>query len=263
MAQVAHMILVDNSDRPLPEEFAQFVESNNVTFIRNGKNLGIATALNRGATAARNAGFKWLLTMDQDSTITQGMVDALADCAESQSERLALVSPVHEQVGGRPRPIEPGCRETRTAMTSGNLVNLDILVRVGGYMDELFIDQVDNEICLRLWRKGYKVLEAGSARLQHRVGNVKAHRFPYPAFTSNHSPLRRYYIMRNRLLVARMYKEDFPGFGRFELTQQLKETLKILLYERQKAEKFKMIYRGWRDYRKGRFGAYEEDGGRA
>jgi rhamnosyltransferase len=127
---------------------------------------------------------------------------------------------------------------------------------VGPFLDELFVDQVDNEFCLRLHVAGFSVLEAGEAILAHRVGNLRRHRLPLPMYTSNHSPVRRYYITRNRFYVGRMYRDQFPEYRRFELRQLAKEVLKILLYERQKLSKLHMMALGFRDYRRARLGPY-------
>ena len=254
--QVSAVFAIDNTPEPDAGFVAALREVPGLTYIANGANLGIATALNIGARAARDAGFAWVLTMDQDSTATPGMVGRLMACALGASGRVGLVSPVHRQVGGVEREVSRDCHEVLTAMTSGNIVDVAALESVGWFMDDLFIDQVDNEICLRFWRQGFRVLEAGDADLVHRVGDVRKHRFPYPAYSSNHSAIRRYYIARNRLWVGRMYASDHPEFGRFERAQLRKDILKIVLYEREKGRKLAMIWRGWRDYRAGRLGAY-------
>lgn len=254
--QVDAVYVVDNTEEPESGFAAEVARDERVTYVANNRNLGIATALNQGARAARDAGFEWLLTMDQDSTATPGMVEALMRCALAEPDGIGVVSPVHRQVGGEPREVEPGCHEVLTAMTSGNIVSLAALSRVGWFMDELFIDQVDNEICLRLRRAGLQVLESGDADLLHRVGQIRKHRFPYPAYSTNHSPLRRYYIARNRLWVGRMYAKDYPEFERFERRQMLKDVVKIVLYEDRKWAKLRMIRRGLRDARAGRLGAY-------
>jgi rhamnosyltransferase len=254
--QVGAVFAVDNDEETDPTFMSALCDLPNVTCIANGANLGIATALNIGARAARAAGFAWALTMDQDSTATPGMVGRLMACALGATGHVGLVSPVHRQVDGEPREVPSDCHEVLTAMTSGNVVSLEALEAVGWFMDDLFIDQVDNEVCLRFWREGYRVLEAGDADLVHRVGDVRKHRFPYPAYSSNHSAIRRYYIMRNRLWVGRMYESDHPEFGKFERAQMRKDVVKIVLYEREKARKLAMIWRGWRDYRAGRLGAY-------
>lgn len=254
--QVQSVYAVDNSERPDPAFAEKLSVHPSVRYIANGANLGIATALNTGARAALDAGYAWILTMDQDSTATPGMVDRLMGCVSDDPGRIALVSPVHRQVGGIPREVPGGCHDVLTAMTSGNIVSLDALGSVGWFMDDLFIDQVDNEICLRFWREGYRVVESGDADLAHRVGDVRKHRFPYPAYSSNHSAMRRYYIARNRLWVGSMYAVDHPEFGRFERAQLRKDIVKILLYEGEKGRKLAMIWRGWRDYRAGVLGPY-------
>ena len=256
--QVATVFAVDNSTGPDAAVLAAIEAIPGVVLISNSANLGIATALNIGDRAARDAGFAWVLTMDQDSTATPGMVATLLECALTDTEHIGLVSPVHRQVGGDVRQVESGGHEVLTAMTSGNVVNIAALERVGGFMDELFIDQVDNEICLRFWRAGLRVVESGDADLVHRVGDVRKHRFPYPGYSSNHSAIRRYYIVRNRLWVGRMYESDYPQFGRFERAQLLKDVVKIVLYEAEKRHKLAMMWRGWRDYRAGRLGPYVE-----
>ncbi len=253
--QVAHVFAVDNTESPEADVEAMLVALPNTTYIANRANLGLAAALNTGARAALALGYTRILTMDQDSTATPGMVEALAVCMDTD-DRIALVTPVHEQVGGLPRLVEPGYRDLLTTMTSGNLVRGEAYASVGGFMEGLFIDQVDNEFCLKLNRAGFRVVLTADAVLHHRVGALRRHRFPYPGFSTNHSAVRRYYIARNRLVVGNLYRQDFPQFRAFELAQMLKEMVKILFYEDQKLLKFRMILRGVLDYRRGVLGPY-------
>jgi rhamnosyltransferase len=253
--QVAAVFAVDNTEQSDDEFVAALEALPGLHYLANGANLGIATALNIGSRAARDAGFAWVLTMDQDSTGTPGMVATLLHCAMADPT-IALVSPVHQQVGGNPREAEPGCRDVLTAMTSGNAVSLAALERVGWFMDELFIDEVDSELCLRLLRNGLRVVQAGAAELIHRVGSVKRHRFPLPSYTSNHSASRRYYIARNRAFVSRMYAHDYPQYRRAVVSATIKDVIKIVLYEHGKAQKLHMMWHGWRDCRAGRLGAF-------
>lgn len=70
-------------------------------------------------------------------------------------------------------------------------------------MDEsLFIDYVDTEWCLRAIAKGYKVYAATSAKMSHAIGDkaIKVLAWHVPV----HSAFRRYYRLRNGLLLARM-----------------------------------------------------------
>jgi rhamnosyltransferase len=255
--QVGVLYVVDNTENP-DTSFVSTLESISATrYLPNSQNLGVATALNVGARRAIEDGYEWLLTMDQDSVATPGMVATMLRCdAQRQGRNIGLISPFHVQVGGNRRKPRGPCTAVLTAMTSGNLVRLSAYVAVGPFLDELFIDQVDNEFCLRLHAAGFGVVEAGEAILSHRVGDLRYYRLPLPAYTSNHPPVRRYYITRNRFHVGRMYRDQFPEYRRFELRQLAKEVLKILLYERQKLSKFRMMALGFCDYRRGRLGPY-------
>ena len=255
--QVRALYAVDNTEDPDPSFVSALETISEVRYLPNARNLGVATALNIGSRRAIEDGYEWLLTMDQDSTPTPGMVASMLRCLSlPRAQHIGLISPFHTQVGGNPRKPQGPYTEVLTAMTSGNLLRLSAYAAVGPFLDDLFIDQVDNEFCLRLHAAGFTVLEAGEAVLAHRVGSLHYHRLPLPMYTSNHAPVRRYYITRNRFYVGRMYRDRFPEYRRFELRQLAKEVLKILLYERQKLPKLRMMGLGFRDYRRGRLGPY-------
>jgi rhamnosyltransferase len=257
LTQVEVTYAVDNTDEPDPSFLSRLKSLPRVIHFANKRNLGVAAALNIGARRALADGYERLLTMDQDSVATPGMVQAMLACFSGPGVgKVGLVSPFHAQVGGAVRVPSGRCAQVLTPMTSGSLLDLDAYEGVGPFMEELFIDQVDNEFCLRLRAAGYSVLEAGEATLHHRVGDVRFHRFPAPMYSTNHPPVRRYYITRNRFWVGRMYRDSFPEFRRFELRQVGKDVLKILLYEGQKGQKLLMMARGYRDYRRGRLGPY-------
>jgi len=259
-SQVATVLAIDNSEQPDQALVEQVRSIPNVVYHPIGANAGIATALNAGIEMAECAGYRWVLTMDQDSTAEPDMVGPMVAYleADSGSQPIALVAPEHLQVGGKPQRRPSGLVRILTTMTSGNLLSVEAWRKTGRFMDGLFIDQVDNEYCLRLSRAGYRIVVAGGAVLHHRVGALQRHRFPIPAFTSNHSALRRYYITRNRLLVGRMYWSDYPQYGRYELAQAVKEIVKIVLYESHKGLKLRMIWRGYTDFRRGVLGPYRE-----
>jgi len=257
VSQVEVTYAVDNTEKPDPSFASELGRIAHVSYMANGSNLGVAAALNIGARRAIAEGYSRLLTMDQDSVAASGMVEAMLACfSEARVGKVGLVSPFPVQVGGAPRVPRGRCVQVLTPMTSGSLLDLSAYEAVGPFLEELFIDQVDNEFCLRLRAAGYSVLEAGEATLQHRVGDVRFHRFPVPMYSTNHPPVRRYYITRNRFHVGRMYRSSFPEFRNFELRQVAKDVVKILLYEEQKWEKLRMMARGYRDYRRGRLGPY-------
>jgi rhamnosyltransferase len=256
LEQVEVLYAVDNSERPSPRTAAALGGSPKVRYLPNNANLGVAGALNTGAEKAIAAGFDLLLTMDQDSRAAPDMVELMLEClAGEDMERVGIISPFHLTRGGGSPSRAGGCREVMTPMTSGNLLNLRVYLDAGPFRDDLFIDFVDNEYCLRLRRRGYRVLRAESAVLYHTVGDTRRYG---PFIATNHPPLRRYYKTRNRFLVNRLYRRDFPCHCLFDRVRLIKEILSILLFEGEKLAKLRMMWLGYMDFRRGRYGRYGE-----
>jgi rhamnosyltransferase len=259
--QVDLVFLVDNSDEPSSDLIEKFSTIRKVISIVNECNLGIAAALNIGARKALAHGCDLLLTMDQDSSASPGMVKALRDCFISQEdELLAIVSPFHLiSIVDPPDPSLPPYEAIETVWTSGNLLRLSTFQKVGPFDEPLFIDFVDHEYCLRLKRNGYRVVQSNAAVLHHNIGtNLRKIDFATLSLVvSNHSPLRRYYITRNRFWVTKKYRE-FRRFSWIDKRRFWAELVTILLFEKYKLEKLKMIIRGYLDYRIGKMGKFVE-----
>lgn len=251
--QVENVYAVDNSETSDPSFGAWLTDLQNVTYISQGENLGIARALNIGAERAIEQGYDFLLTMDQDSVAAADMVALMLECLDDRNVvRVGIVSPFHVTKSGH-LPGKEVCQDVMTPMTSGCLLNLAAYRAVGPFRDDFFIDFVDNEYCLRLRKNGFDVCRANLARLEHSVGDTKKYG---PFIATNHSPLRRYYKTRNRFMVFHDYVRDFPGHCIFDMVRLAKEIASIILFEEEKLSKLSMMRRGWRDYRKRRFGKY-------
>ncbi len=231
----------------------RLVSLGNVTYLPLGENVGIARALNIGAERAVAAGFDALLTMDQDSRAEADLVARLLECREAVEGRPGIVAPFHLTRAVRRPPPETTFTEVMTPMTSGCLLELTAWQGVGPFRDDFFIDFVDNEYCLRLRRAGYLVIRANRALLEHAVGDITRHG---PLIATNHSPLRRYYKSRNRLVVFREYLFTFPGHSLIDQVRIAKEIASILLFEDEKGAKLRMMWRGVRDFFSGCMGKY-------
>jgi rhamnosyltransferase len=258
-AQVDRVIAVDNSDQPDSGLHAALLRRG-IDYLWMNGNTGIAAALNAGCQRARSLDYAWALTMDQDSTALPLMVQRLAECLDTvQSQRIAIVAPNWQQVGGLPVLATGDCRELDFAMTSGNLLRLATFEDLGGFREDLFIDKVDDEFCLRARQRGWRVVQKLDAVLLHRMGHLQQVTFPLRCYVTNYSPVRRYYMVRNHFEVKRELGKDFPtwlaaerGFWR------AKEIIKIALAEPQRLKKLHMMLQGYLDYRYGRFGSYDE-----
>jgi rhamnosyltransferase len=260
--QVGKILIVDNGSSA--ESFAPVeaaARQLGVVVVRNGSNLGIATALNTGLTFAREQGFRWLATFDQDSSSTPGMIAEMAQAFAScpQPERVAIVAPCHveRRLGltvrdGASEGSGEGWSRVLSTMTSGNLLNVAIATAIGGFDDSLFIDYVDHELCLRLRRHGYWILEATRTKLLHSLGSMERRLFLFKHVNvTNHPVVRYYYRSRNRLIVWRQYWRQEPSWVMRDIRRFLFETVYVVLYEKHKGAKLPMILRGVRDGTRG------------
>lgn len=217
-----------------------------------GRNLGIAAALNFAARKAREEGYGWLLTMDQDSCFDEGGFERFL--AAASREDAGILSPRHaldrEDVMG----AEDGWEAVDVVMTSGNLLSLAAWAEVGPFHEPLFIDYVDHEYCWRLAAKGFPVRRHRGIALRHSLGALQVERRFGLAFRpTHHDPLRRYYMARNRLYVMARY----PRAVLPEAWAWTKELGKLLMFETRRWEKLRYMGRGILDYWRGRFGPYE------
>lgn len=78
--QVAQTVIVDNgSSASCMEPIRKLTHTIPVYLILNRSNEGIASALNVGTRWAASEGFRWVLTLDQDTTVLPDMMDVLAE----------------------------------------------------------------------------------------------------------------------------------------------------------------------------------------
>lgn len=266
--QVGRILVIDNGSPPESLELIESVARNiAVSVVRLGSNLGIATALNTALHLAATQGFRWLATFDQDSRATESMLEEMAHAlaAFPERDRVGLVAPLHQdrRVGitvsdGRCEEAGPDWNVIRTTMTSGNLVNIAAAQAVGGFDDSLFIDYVDHEFCLRLRRRGYRILGATRAVLDHALGNLEMRSLGVARMgVTHHSALRRYYITRNRMLVWRGYWRSEPAWVLRDMRRFLSESAGIVLFEKDAGAKVRMTLRGIRDALRDVRGAFD------
>ncbi|MEI8356442.1 MAG: glycosyltransferase, partial [Deltaproteobacteria bacterium] len=257
------LFAVDNSET-VNQRFAdRLTDAGKVIYVANRQNMGVARGLNIGAQLALEHGCDFLLTMDQDSRATPGLVGMMLDClGRIDIQSVGIISPFHATRPGEQPEGKELYQDLLTVMTSGNLLQLKAYKTVGPFMDELFIDFIDIEYCLRLQKAGFRVILANRAILRHQVGTkMKFSFFSRALYLTSHDPLRKYYKTRNRFFVRERYKTAYPRFCRADRLRFLLELLRLLLFEREKIKKISMIFKGYRDYRRGKLGKFKADNG--
>jgi len=215
------LVVVDNrSNSRSRGMLSDLVSLPNVHLILNDENLGVATALNQGVRMAMEQGYQWALLLDQDTATESFIVETLASVYDNLERKngLAIIgSNYYDKNTGRALFDRSSATanswvERKAVITSGSLLSLRAFAAIGPFRDELFIDLVDIEYCLRARSMGFTVVQASKPTMKHALGTSTLHRVPWRKIAleaTNHSPLRRYYMARNPVVLAREYPRAF------------------------------------------------------
>jgi rhamnosyltransferase len=253
-SQVGTFIIVDNhSSQPSMETIKKTCVKLGIHLIPNDENLGVATALNQGIRYAKDCGCDWALTLDQDttpySTMVQNLIAAYRGCPLKLKVGI-IGSNFQDRNTGRVLLDNRGFpdsswEEVDEIATSGSLVSIAAFSEVGPFRDELFIDYVDFEYCLRLKENGYKIIAGRKIGMVHAAGNAKMHRVLWRRIWSyHHPPIRSYYRARNAFLLGCEYLWKDPRWAMHALMLPIKLLLKTVLCEEMKGRKLKYICMG-------------------
>jgi len=254
ISQTDHLFIIDNSDRKADWLDDLLSGNSKVSYHGLGGNRGIGYALNFASRLAKKSNYRYLLTMDQDSTPPSDLVSGMLSRIPNL-ETLGLAGPLISPKESY-QPVSE-TEEIDSLFTSGCVVNLMAWEAVGGYRDDFFIDHVDFEFCLRLRKAGYKNYRINAVWMDHQLGNLKRHSLLGKMFyPSNHHQLRWYYMTRNRRFVRQQYRTDFPDYVRTDKMDELKGIANVILFEKNKWKKFVMLLRGIRDFRSNITGVY-------
>ena len=244
VSEVGYILLVDNTEG-LP--MGGKVLSERMDYSAFGDNRGIAFALNYGMEACTRRGFRWVLTMDQDSSFITSLKAYEELIASSEAERVGLFYPLYEIEGVRVKSPE------KRVLQSGSLVNAECWKLVGGYEERYFIDYVDYDYCARLLGTGCRIRNVSEVILSHKPGN-KIDRTIWGGVKLHYvsvAPIRYYYTARNGLdyiFCRKDWKQAVP---------YLKSIAKILLQEERKRERAHYFLRGVMDFFKKQWGKYK------
>ena len=228
-AQVDHLVVVDNgSDSDTRERIANVARNADCSVLQLDENYGVAAAQNHGIGWARKMGCNWLVLFDQDSRPGAGMVNTLRLAfAELMARGSAVAAVGPKLLDTRTLRATPFVRihafgvtkidcnsvsdqfvVTDFLVSSGSLIPMTMFDQVGLPEEDLFIDNVDLEWCFRARSKGFSVYGVCAAVMHHTVGD---HVIQLGKSVIHlHSPLRQYYIMRNRILL---YQRSYSPWG--------------------------------------------------
>jgi rhamnosyltransferase len=270
IGQVLRIVVIDNGSGPGAASILDSISAlPSVEVIRNPINAGIARALNQGAQAAMDIGADWLLTLDQDAAPSAEIVRIAGHTFDNypQPHLIAVIGSTSfaDYLAGWPGAASRGRAwiEASDVITAGSFVSLAAFRRIGGFREDLFVDYVDTEFCLRARVRGYRVLASPTPAMTHQIGQPTerwiGRRAVHP---TNHSAVRRYYITRNRFLVWRRYWRTDPRYVAKDVIASQKELLKLLLFEQNRVEKLRAMLAGIIDGTRGVTGSRSIASGR-
>lgn len=210
LRQNVNVLIVDNASNNMTEIRMTVKKINDVLLIDEACNNGIGHALNTALDYAKLNMYTWLLTMDQDSTISDNFILDMRNKISEKEIGIIYPSITDKKVesalqksydwGFRLKYTVKKCilPNLKLPITSGSLINVSIATKIGGFCDELFIDGVDFDFALKMYEHGYSIVECPIAKLYHNLGRPNTRSiFGIKIMASGHSPQRCYYMNRN------------------------------------------------------------------
>lgn len=246
LPQVDKLICVDNGSSNIAEIKDRIHwKYPDVEIIENGENLGIARALNQMFEYAEEYVYDWVLTLDQDSVCPSNLIEEYKKYTDLQNVGILTPKMVDRNFEKKTETETP-FDYVEKCITSASLTRVDTWKKVGGFWEYLFIDFVDHDFCAKCMKNKTCILRVNSVELLHELGNGEHHTFLGRRVTAlNHSPFRKYYMVRNWLIYMHEHKEviDYKK----ERNSYCFFYLKTLLFEGQKYEKLIQMLKGRRD----------------
>lgn len=199
------IVVVDNSGRGA----AALLPLTGARIIQNSRNVGFGAAINQ---AFRSSTAPFLATLNDDAVAHPGWIEALLRAIQRRPDAGMCASQVRfygeprldsaamlvaadgsSKQRGHGKPPEDFPVEEETLFPSGSaaLYRRAMLEELGGFDDSFFLYCEDTDLGLRARWAGWKCLYVPQAVVEHH----------YSHSAGGASPLKAYYVERNRLFV--------------------------------------------------------------
>ncbi|WP_026503657.1 glycosyltransferase [Butyrivibrio sp. NC3005] len=237
--------IYDNSPEVTPQSLKEnFKEFNNIVYIEDENNNGLANAYNVVIERAIKDKMDFLMLMDQDSDLDLLSVELLQNfCLYKDIRRIALVCPFVQDWDGK--FDNKKSKKVFWAINSGTVLNLKIIEKEQLRYDlNYFVDRTDLDFCKQVKRKHYEIWKVGGTHLHQKVGYLVNGQ-------AVHSPIRHYYMERNRLYYNYKFY-SLPIRWMLNVLESARHYYYICMTDpNNKYENKKMFKRGIMDYFKG------------
>jgi GT2 family glycosyltransferase len=206
-------IVVDNSEEGLARRNGSAMGAR---VIENQRNAGFGRAINQGIEASASP---YVATLNDDAVAHPRWIESLTEAMERRPDAgmcasqvrlygerqldsagmlMALDGSSKQRGQGRPPEDFPVAEEVLLPSASAAIYRRSMLEQIGGFDDDFFLYCEDTDLGLRARWGGWKCLYAPEAVVEHH----------YSHSAGRASPLKAYYVERNRLFVL---AKNFPG----------------------------------------------------
>ncbi|GMG88733.1 glycosyltransferase family 2 protein [Biformimicrobium ophioploci] len=213
------IVVFDNGSSNLDAIRACCSRINGCALIESAQNVGVSGAGNELFRIAIDQGRQYVVLFDQDSIPGEGYCKRLAEVI-GQPSNTDVAGVGGAQLCRYTDKLQPFIRfsswgvskknpdsaggpvEADFLITSGTLISISHLKDLGGFDQDLFIDNVDVEWCARALVQDYRLLGVPSVQFTHAIGEGHS-RLAGISLAKVHSPFRTFYIWRNVLSLLR------------------------------------------------------------
>jgi rhamnosyltransferase len=199
--QCKRVLVIDNSEPSCSMTAKLAHQFSDVDVFSLDQNTGLGTAQNMGINRALQDGADAVLLFDQDSTVESSFVKNMWH-AYLLAQRASTV-PI-AAIGPRYTDVNQGIQSPFVRLSGLKIVRVPCTQ--DKLYEDLFIDYVDTEWCLRAKQMGYRCIGACSVEMQHTIGDEVIFFWGRPY--TLHTPLRHYYLMRNA--TALYFRSSLP-----------------------------------------------------
>lgn len=216
----------------------RYIQHEKVEYLGDGIN-SISRALNYAWRYARENGYGYLLTMDQDSIFLDFPSyknTVMSNCLGHD----AIYGPNIDSSGSFVNPIE----EKPYTMTSGMMLPVSVLNAIGGWNEFFKIEGLDIDLCLKARQKGIMTYVIRDSILKHQLGHpILVSFWGHKVLYSSYSPKRLYNIYKNHIILLRKYKSDEQK-KEFCFYHIRRTPRNVILFEDEKISKLWSILKG-------------------
>lgn len=263
--QVEKIFIIDNNSAK-KEKVLDLKNQEKVEIICSSENIGLAAAQNIGIKKSIDENFEWILFLDDDSEVEDDFVEELKKGYYSyeEKEKLGIVAPnilfknLEKKIA---YPIKSKVFIRRVSfngqkyiddvmfvISSGSLMKIDMIKKMGLFEERFFIDHIDVEYCLRINSNNYKIRVVESSKLYQKVGNTSYKKiWKIKIYPTNHKSQRQYTKFRNAIWTWKKYFFKEFKYVTYDILLMINHMIRVLCFESNKNKNVRFILKGLKD----------------